>query len=351
MKAVDAQFLSDQIMIIDFGIAFLSDSSSPDIGTPKSYCAPEFLFSKERSVNSDIWALGCTIFEIRTGSRLFRYKGRPTRTEMLETMVKEMGTLPQIYWAEWPDGRDWYKTQRKEGGELADAKDGTLSLQIMEVGLHDGNYPATSPSGKKRKKGSEHHAVSGSGSSDHENSQGKGTTSRLIALVGEITTSEAAEVINELNNPSLGSQGSSSKDDLNPDSAGSNPISGSGSGSGSGTKNNSGSGTSNAKSGEKSISSEGISIGGSTTLAARVMTDQAENVIGDDASGARVSFKDATATAIVIEFLEPTGTRISVVEAKGLENLLRKALMYLPEERMPPSELAKHHWFFDDFKA
>jgi hypothetical protein len=104
-------------------------------------------------------------------------------------------------------------------------------------------------------------------------------------------------------------------------------------------------------SGEKSISSEGISIGGSTTLAARVVIDQAENVIGDDASGARVSFKDATATAIVIEFLEPTGTRISVVEAKGLENLLRSALMYLPEERMPPSELAKHHWFFDDFKG
>jgi serine/threonine-protein kinase SRPK3 len=334
MKAVDAQFLSDQIMIIDFGIAFLSDSSSSDIGTPKSYCAPEFLFSKERSVNSDIWALGCTIFEIRTGSRLFRYKGRPTRTEMLETMVKEMGTLPQIYWAEWPDGRDWYKIQRKEGGELAEAKDGTLFLQIMEVGLHDG-----------------HHAVSGSESSDHDNSQGKGTTSRLIALVGEITTSEAAEVINELNNPSHGSQGSSSKDDLNPDSATSNPLSGSGSGSGSGTKNNSGSGTSNAKSGEKSISSEGISIGGSTTLAARVVIDQAENVIGDDASGARVSFKDATATAIVIEFLEPTGTRISVVEAKGLENLLRSALMYLPEERMPPSELAKHHWFFDDFKG
>jgi serine/threonine-protein kinase SRPK3 len=244
-----------------------------------------------------------------------------------------------------------YKIQRKEGGELAEAKDGTLFLQIMEVGLHDGNYPATSPSGKKRKKGPEHHAVSGSESSDHDNSQGKGTTSRLIALVGEITTSEAAEVINELNNPSHGSQGSSSKDDLNPDSATSNPLSGSGSGSGSGTKNNSGSGTSNAKSGEKSISSEGISIGGSTTLAARVVIDQAENVIGDDASGARVSFKDATATAIVIEFLEPTGTRISVVEAKGLENLLRSALMYLPEERMPPSELAKHHWFFDDFKG
>jgi serine/threonine-protein kinase SRPK3 len=65
-------------MIIDFGVAFHQDQSSPDIGTPKIYCAPEFLFDHARSVSSDIWALGCTLFEIRTGASLFRYKGRPS---------------------------------------------------------------------------------------------------------------------------------------------------------------------------------------------------------------------------------------------------------------------------------
>lgn len=59
MKQVDPQWLSDQIMIIDFGISFLEEYSSTQIGTPKSYCAPEFNFNEGRSMKSDVWALGC----------------------------------------------------------------------------------------------------------------------------------------------------------------------------------------------------------------------------------------------------------------------------------------------------
>jgi serine/threonine-protein kinase SRPK3 len=66
-------------------------------------------------------------------------------------------------------------------------------------------------------------------------------------------------------------------------------------------------------------------------------------VIGTEALGVVGSVKDATATTAVEEFLEPAGTAISAVEAEGLENLLRKALRYLPEQRLAPSELAKHH--------
>jgi hypothetical protein len=76
-----------------------------------------------------------------------------------------------------------------------------------------------------------------------------------------------------------------------------------------------------------------------------------KNVIGTEALGVVGSVKDAIATTTVEEFLEPAGTVISVVEAKGLENLLRKALRYLPEQHLAPSELTNHHWFFDDFEA
>jgi hypothetical protein len=52
----------------------------------------------------------------------------------------------------------------------------------------------------------------------------------------------------------------------------------------------------------------------------------------------------------IAEFLEPTGTTIALVEADGLENLLRNALTFLPEQRASPLELAKHHWFRDDYE-
>jgi hypothetical protein len=39
-----------------------------------------------------------------------------------------------------------------------------------------------------------------------------------------------------------------------------------------------------------------------------------------------------------------------VVEAEGLDDLLRKALVFLAEERLPLSELAKHYGFFDVFE-
>jgi serine/threonine-protein kinase SRPK3 len=93
-------------MIIDFGIAFLQEHSSTDIGTPKAYCAPEFNFGSPRSVNSDTWALGCTIFEIRTGACLFKFRGVPTRDQVLVSMVRLLGKLPEQWWAEWEDGHN-----------------------------------------------------------------------------------------------------------------------------------------------------------------------------------------------------------------------------------------------------
>jgi hypothetical protein len=53
----------------------------------------------------------------------------------------------------------------------------------------------------------------------------------------------------------------------------------------------------------------------------------------------------------IAEFLEPTGTTISLVEANGLERLLREALIFLPEERVTPVELAKQLWFRGDFES
>jgi serine/threonine-protein kinase SRPK3 len=326
-KQVDPQWISDQIMIIDFGIAFLQENSSVDIGTPKAYCAPEFNFGCPRSINSDTWALGCTIFEIRTGESLFRFRGVPTRDQVLVSMVRLLGKLPDKWWKDWEDGHNWYDIEIQIGGEMANSVHGRLHHQIMQIGMHDGDA-ASDPSLYKNHD-LKHEIVLESDSdkaptasqTHHDN------TNRLVAMVEELTTSEAADVIEQINKPS--SSGSSHEKST----------------SGSSNKNNSGSGlassSSNAKSGEKSISSEGISTGTPATI-----DTPAENPV----SGPSHPHQPVPTTLGIAEFLEATGTTISLKEANSLESLLREALIFLPEERVTPRQLAKHHWFGGDYE-
>lgn len=327
MEEVDPKWLSDQIMIIDFGIAFLQEHSSPDIGTPKGYCAPEFLFHAARSVSSDIWALGCTIYEIRTGSSLFKYRGVPTRDKMLSSMVSLLGTLPQVWWDKWEEGREWYAIETNDDGELVDVLEGTLHNQIMEIGLHDG--VAAVPPPPKEESPKQGGSSNESGKKASSSSKSLDSTNKLLALVEELTTSEADEVMALVNRPSGNKSNSSS----------SNYKKESGSGSGKSAEK---SASSEGKSVDKSISSEGLSTGKEAEA-----VERAENLTGTEGTGG--SAGDATATANVKNFLESEGTIITVIEANGLENLLRKALRFLPEQRLAPSELAKHHWFFDEY--
>ncbi|KAN0116899.1 kinase-like protein [Hyaloscypha variabilis] len=330
MKLVDPQWISDQIMIIDFGIAFLQEQSSVDIGTPKAYCAPEFNFGYPRSVHSDTWALGCTIFEIRTGACLFRFRGVPTRDQVLVSMVQLLGKLPEKWWVEWEDGHNWYDIEVQVGGEMADCVQGNMHHQIMQIGMHDGDI-ASDPSLYKNHDLKHETVIESESEIAPTASQAhRDSTNRLVALVEELTTSEAAEVIEQINKPQ--SSGSSHEKST----------------SGSSNKNNSGSavasGSSNAKSGEKSISSEGISTGAST-IPSRSDDHPPERPVSDPITESL----PMPVTLGIAEFLEPTGTTISLIEADSLEKLLREALIFLPEERVTPLHLAEQHWFQGDY--
>jgi serine/threonine-protein kinase SRPK3 len=335
MKMVDPQWLSDQIMIIDFGIAFLEEQSSNDIGTPRAYCAPEFNFHSPRSRSSDIWALGCTIFEIRTGTSLFRYKGTPTRDQILISMVQVLGTLPDIWWKQWKEGRNWYDVEIMDGGELAGNLIGTLFRQIMQIGLHDGDAAATTRNNSDFKK------VPGDPKPTQPSSYDRhqDNTDRLVALVEELTTSEAADVMELANKPSSGSSQERSEDKGS-----------SGSGNKIQSSSGAGSGSSHAKSSEKSIPSEGIS---KTIPPEGMSTGKGDSGTGMGTEG-QVSASVALDKAVGVateDFLESAGTIIAVAEAAGFENLLRTALAFLPEKRLRADEIATHHWFSDNYDS
>ena len=129
-SSVDHEYIAEQALLIDLGEAFLELSPpSNGVGTPISYCSPELLLEGKPSRASDIWALACTIFEIRSGFPLFElFVG--SSTEVLEEMVRILGMPPE------PSEHLW----EKYGVTIADhapLDESSLNDRIREIGMYD----------------------------------------------------------------------------------------------------------------------------------------------------------------------------------------------------------------------
>lgn len=69
----DPSLISTEAYVTDFGQSFdISEDALPtSSGIPADYRAPEMVLSQTAGIEMDLWSLGCTLFEIRTGRRLF----------------------------------------------------------------------------------------------------------------------------------------------------------------------------------------------------------------------------------------------------------------------------------------
>ncbi|KAI0506501.1 kinase-like domain-containing protein [Xylaria bambusicola] len=65
------KLLIQEAAVVDFGGSFFTHSPKAGSCIPRSYASPEVLFRQTSGVGADIWALACTIFEVRTDERLF----------------------------------------------------------------------------------------------------------------------------------------------------------------------------------------------------------------------------------------------------------------------------------------
>ncbi|KAG6359743.1 hypothetical protein INS49_010795 [Diaporthe citri] len=65
-----SKYISDNVAVIDFGESFLNSQPRDSTGIPSGYCSPEGFFDGcgDLGFASDVWALGCTLFEVRQGS-------------------------------------------------------------------------------------------------------------------------------------------------------------------------------------------------------------------------------------------------------------------------------------------
>ncbi|CAI6311333.1 unnamed protein product [Periconia digitata] len=112
--------ITDKACIIDFGNSYMVDDPPPHLGIPQIYCAPEYTIEKKIGIGSDLWALGCTIFEIRTGRRLFdTFDDDPD--ENLWKIAMILGRYPEPWWSEtWTARRSIFFDDVDEEGKVVD---------------------------------------------------------------------------------------------------------------------------------------------------------------------------------------------------------------------------------------
>ncbi|OAA59531.1 Protein kinase-like domain protein [Niveomyces insectorum RCEF 264] len=127
------EYLTDNICVIDFGESFPLSSPPADLGMPENYLPPEVLLDVENPIGPacDLWALGCTVFEIRQQIPLF-YMIFDT-DELLAEMVRFFGMLPQGWWDQWEAREDYFD---QKGAWLRGEDDGEIKEEwSLEVAL------------------------------------------------------------------------------------------------------------------------------------------------------------------------------------------------------------------------
>jgi serine/threonine-protein kinase SRPK3 len=95
------EYLTNQICVIDFGESFSISAPPIDLGIPENYLPPEILQGQENAIGPacDLWALGCTLFEIREQIPLFYMIFN--KDDLLAEMVRFFGKPPKTWWDKW----------------------------------------------------------------------------------------------------------------------------------------------------------------------------------------------------------------------------------------------------------
>jgi len=98
-----SQWLRDNNSIIDFGISFLADDTPKDLGIPPRFTAPEAWFEMAAGKITDLWALGCTLYTLRSGVTLIQLFWGGTSLEVISGTCSFLGPLQERWDLLWFD--------------------------------------------------------------------------------------------------------------------------------------------------------------------------------------------------------------------------------------------------------
>ena len=146
LDRLDARFISDQISIIDFGESYDIYIPPKDLGITASFRCPELLFDNTIGVGCDLWALACTIYEVRTNNPIFE-NFMDDDNEVIMQIVPLFVKLPEPWWSFWKARGQWYE---EDGTPLVNFETGKpyILMDTLEE-LLSGSSPSGDDSGGK----------------------------------------------------------------------------------------------------------------------------------------------------------------------------------------------------------
>lgn len=130
LKKLGSIHLSSNICLIDYSSAFAIDLPPAEPKAPREYLPPEVLLEQRDASTilgraTDLWALGCTLFEIREQDQLVDNSEDPDETVF--NIITLLGILPDKLWETFYERDDFFCCD-EEGRYLIDYKDDWILL-------------------------------------------------------------------------------------------------------------------------------------------------------------------------------------------------------------------------------
>lgn len=126
----------EEMHLIDFDQCFPAASPPAQmLGTPAEFLAPEVAVGGKASPASDIWALGCTLFRLRSGRGPFAEYVVSSPVELLRVVIQTMGDYPVPPGTFFDD--DGQPTQNTAYARPLEERDRERSLQDLVNTIYD----------------------------------------------------------------------------------------------------------------------------------------------------------------------------------------------------------------------
>jgi len=126
LKPSNVMLSGARVVLMDFGLARAIDDEAIDRSGTPSYMSPEQLAGTELDERSDLFALGCLIYEMLTGKRAFPHAGS-SYTELIS--ARAASPAPDVI-AKRPDAPHWLVRSVAEllSHDAAEREDGVANL-------------------------------------------------------------------------------------------------------------------------------------------------------------------------------------------------------------------------------
>ncbi|KAK4158236.1 kinase-like protein [Chaetomidium leptoderma] len=125
------------VQLLDFDQSFPTSSPPEDmLGTPPEFLAPEVAVGLSASPASDVWALGCSIFRLRSGQGPFSSIEVWSPGEALVIIVRTLGNLPDEWQRVLFDHQGQPTRDHEKGTPLPESTD-SRSLRDLVYNIYD----------------------------------------------------------------------------------------------------------------------------------------------------------------------------------------------------------------------